>query len=109
MNIIRKVKISKIVDVNFSEKEKEILDIIEKLIYLHKHVYGNTCVYVNSCSYFIFEANHDSNRIYVNKDLWNSVESNMSNNKYINTQKIFDYFIKKRYEDYISFYVMPKY
>ncbi len=42
MNLIRKYKISKIVDINFSEKEKEILDIIEKkLRYLNSHMYSH--------------------------------------------------------------------
>ncbi len=108
MNIIRKIKISKLTNVSFSEEEQEIIDlIVRKLRYLTSYVYNDVTVYTNVMSDFIFEANHRSKKIYVHKhDFWDLIEHKIG---YESTQVLLSYFIKHNYEHYSSFYVMPKY
>jgi hypothetical protein len=108
MNILRKLKISKLTTVKFSETEKEILELCErKLRYLSGYVYNDTTVYTNPCNEFIFEAQHRNKKLYVNKEcFWDVIEKKLS---YDETQKLLSHLIKSKYEHYASFYAMPKY
>ncbi len=109
MNLLRKIKISKLVNVKFSDTEKEILDICDKkLKYLHCYVWGNiSTIYTNSCSDFIFEANHNHKKIYINREhFWDLIIKKLN---YIDTQQLLSYLIKNKYEQYASYYAMPKY
>jgi hypothetical protein len=108
VNILRKIKISKLTPVNFSDDEKEIINICEKkLRYLNGYVYNDVTVYTNLINEFVFEANHRNKKIYINKEsFWDVIEKKL---KYDNTQKLLSYLIKNKYEHYASFYAMPKY
>ncbi len=106
MNLVRKIKISKITSVEFTEKEKEIIDFINSklsdLIPFKHDNYPLSIFYMSSNGKWILEQDNNIDRLYIRFDnFWQVLQTKYSMG-YNDIQILLQYMVEQAFKEKVT-------